>query len=286
MLFQLARTYLFARKFFSTASSDVMIASDLNIASVADVFLVPMFSDNYGHILVDRSTKKAALIDPADYEPVVRAARELGVSVEMALITHKHADHAGGNEGVKSAFPGIRVIGTGYENIPGATESVKEGDVLDLGSLKVQVLHTPCHTKGHVGYYVTSPSAPAAAPVLFPGDTLFVGGCGRFFEGTAGEMLQNMDRFGSLPPATQVFCAHEYTASNLKFLASVDPDGCGKVLDDVLEKRSRGVPTVPSTVGKELEYNLFMKTREKKVRPPVENEPMQSSVNQLTSSVF
>jgi hydroxyacylglutathione hydrolase len=71
-----------------------------------------------------------------------------------------------------------------------------------------------------------------------------------------------------LPPATQVFCAHEYTASNLKFLASVDPDGCGKVLDDVLEKRSRGVPTVPSTVGKELEYNLFMKTREKKVRPP------------------
>lgn len=267
MLFQLARAYLFTRKLFSTARSEGMIASELNGASAAgDVFLVPMFSDNYGHILVDRNTKKAALIDPADYEPVVKAVRELGFSVEMALITHKHADHCGGNEGVKTAFPGIRVVGTGYESIPGATESAKEGDILKLGSLQIEVLHTPCHTTGHVGYYVTAPSAPDAAPILFPGDTLFVGGCGRFFEGTAGDMLKNMDRFGRLPPQTQVFCAHEYTASNLKFLASVDPDGCGKVLDDVLEKRSRGVPTVPSTIGKELQYNLFMKTRDAKVQ--------------------
>ena len=101
---------------------------------------------------------------------------------------------------------------------------------------------------------------------MFPGDTLFVGGCGRFFEGTASDMLKNMDKLSTLPPTTGVYCAHEYTASNLKFLASIDPTGCEQVLQDVLAKREEGLPTVPSTIGNELSYNLFMKTRDPRVQ--------------------
>lgn len=247
-----------------------MYASGLNSNSCADVFLVPMFTDNYGHILVDRATKKAALIDPADSDAVIKALRGLEIVPDMVLITHKHLDHCGGNEGIKRAFPGVRIIGTGYEQIPGATESVREGDTVDFGNLLISVLHTPCHTKGHVCYFVTSTVPDDAvsgnAPILFPGDTLFVGGCGRFFEGTPAEMLKNMDTFAKLPAETQVFCAHEYTTSNLKFLTSLDPEGCGTVLAEVLDTRDKGLPTIPSTIGKELEYNLFMKTREPRVQ--------------------
>ena len=246
-----------------------MFPSEMNPRSCADVFLVPMFSDNYGHILVDRTTNKAALIDPADCDPVIKAVKSMGLDVEMVLITHKHSDHCGGNDGVKRAYPSVRILGPGYEPIPGATESVHDGDAIALGNLMISVIHTPCHTKGHVGYFVTPTSsgddAGGTSPVLFPGDTLFVGGCGRFFEGTAADMLHNMDTFAKLPPETQVFCAHEYTVSNLKFLASVDPE-CGKVLDEMQDTRRQGLPTVPSTIGKELTYNLFMKTREPRVQ--------------------
>jgi hydroxyacylglutathione hydrolase len=237
--------------------------SSLNSKACADVFLCPMFSDNYGHIIVDRATNKAALIDPAEPAVVINAVKELGVDVQYALITHKHGDHCGGNAGVKSAIPQIQVIGTAYEDVPDLTGTIREGDELTLGGLKISVLHVPCHTKGHVAYYVTPADGNTKGdPVLFPGDTLFVGGCGRFFEGTADEMLRNMDRFGQLPAETQVFCAHEYTTSNLKFLSSVDPEKSSPVLEAVEKTRSEGLPTLPSTIGHELSYNLFMKCRE------------------------
>ncbi len=264
---------------FSSAAGTAMFPSGMNSNSCADVFLIPMFSDNYGHLLVDRSTKKAALIDPADCDPVIRAVASMGLDVEMVLITHKHSDHCGGNEGIKRAYPSVRILGTGYEKIPGATELVHEGDNISLGGLQISVIHTPCHTKGHVGYFVT-PAVGDGAPILFPGDTLFVGGCGRFFEGTANDMLKNMDKFAKLPPETQVFCAHDYTESNLKFLASVDPE-CGKVLEDVQNTRGKGLPTVPSTIGKELEYNLFMKTRDPRVQQLVGADSAEETMARL-----
>ena len=244
--------------------------SSISSRACADVHLVPMFGDNYGLILVDRLTNKAALIDPGDPDPVIQAVRGLGSSVELALITHKHNDHVGGNGAVKDAFAGINIVGTSYEKIPHVMQEVKEGDSIIMGSLKIEVLHVPCHTKGHVAYYVTSHDAGVDsnknAPILFSGDTLFVGGCGRFFEGTATEMLHNMDRLGALPPATQVYCAHEYTLGNLKFLASVDPECSAEILEEVSQKRDASISTVPTTIGRELEYNLFMKCREERTQ--------------------
>ena len=246
--------------------------SAANGLTCADVHLVPMFNDNYGLILVDRVTNKAALIDPGEPGPVIQAAKDLGTKVELALITHKHNDHQGGNAAVLEAFPGINIVGTGYEEIRHVTQNVKDGDSFTLGSLKIDVIHTPCHTKGHVVYFISSdlPNADgtANAPILFSGDTLFVGGCGRFFEGTATEMLKNMDRFGTLPLDTHVYCAHEYTLENLKFLSTIDADGVAtsKMLNDVTEKRNAGISTVPTTIGRELQYNSFMKCREERTQ--------------------
>ena len=237
-------------------------------SACADVHLVPMFNDNYGLILVDRATNKAAFIDPGESGPMIKAANDLGAKFELALVTHKHGDHAGGNAAIKEAFPDINIIATGYESIRHATQEVKEGDSITLGSLKIDVIHTPCHTKGHVVYLVSPKDTNANkndnAQILFSGDTLFVGGCGRFFEGTPEEMLNNMDRLGKLPLDTKVYCAHEYTLENLKFLSSIDPNGSATstMLNEVTEKRNADVATVPTTIGRELEYNLFMKCRE------------------------
>ena len=247
-------------------------------SACADVHLVPMFNDNYGLILIDRITNKAAFIDPGESGPMIKAANNLGAKFELALVTHKHADHSGGNAAIKEAFPDINIVATGYETIRHATQEVKEGDSITLGSLKIDVIHTPCHTKGHVVYLV-SPKDPNvnkdnSAPILFSGDTLFVGGCGRFFEGTPEEMLNNMDRLGKLPHNTEVYCAHEYTLENLKFLSSVDPNGSAtsNMLKEVTVKRTADVATVPTTIGRELEYNLFMKCREESTQSLVDRK--------------
>lgn len=226
----------------------------------ADVISVPMFSDNYGHILIDRATNQAACIDPAEPGPVDNKLKELKVDMKMLLITHKHNDHIGGNQYFANKGSAIQIIGPRYEPIPYITQPVSDQDTFMLGSLTIKVFHTPCHTSGHIVYYVTG--AEGTTPVLFTGDTLFVGGCGRFFEGTATEMLANMDLFASLPRETTFYCAHEYTEANYKFLAAMDAEVCGGRYAEVQEMRRQGLSTVPSTLGAELDTNLFMKCRE------------------------
>ena len=214
----------------------------------ADVYLVPMFSDNYGFVMVDRDTNSSACVDPAQPDVVIKCIEDVGVNNRLLLCTHKHNDHAGGNEAMKTWNPAISVIGTSYEFIPGLTHPASEGDIFTLGSLKIQTLYTPCHTKGHVCYYVTH-NAPrdelTSRPILFCGDTLFVGGCGRFFEGTARDMLQNMDRLSQLPDETVVFCAHEYTMSNYRFLQSIDANRISAKLASLQSLRDVNLPTVP-----------------------------------------
>ncbi|KAJ1442653.1 putative hydroxyacylglutathione hydrolase, partial [Ochromonadaceae sp. CCMP2298] len=232
--------------------------------SFADVHLVPMFDDNYGFIIKDK-LGVTACVDPGDGAQMQRALEELGGGLDMILCTHKHMDHVGGNAALKQAFPDARVVGTRYERVPCLDQPVGEGDSFAMGALRVHVHHTPCHTKGHVVFLVSDGkqggAAGGGAPLLFCGDTLFVGGCGRFFEGSALDMLANMDMLGRLPPDTTVFCAHEYTLQNLLFLASVDPRA-SEQLDRVRATRVAGRPTVPSSIGTELSYNLFMLCRE------------------------
>jgi hydroxyacylglutathione hydrolase len=156
-------------------------------------------------------------------------------------------------------FPKLQVYGSKIDEIPGLTNGVEEGDEFNIGDLKVQVLFTPCHTKGHVLYLVSSGDKQA----LFSGDTLFSAGCGRFFEGDATQMQSAMDKIAKLSDSTELYCGHEYTIGNLQFALTVEKSNESVVMEklqQVLELREKGNPSVPSTLGDEKTYNPFMRT--------------------------
>nr|KAJ3412750.1 hypothetical protein HK105_002265 [Polyrhizophydium stewartii] len=223
------------------------------------VIPVPVFKDNYAYLLVDTATREAAAVDPAEPDKVLRAAQEHGVKLTTLLTTHHHADHAGGNEGVIAAVPGIRVVGSD-PRIPGVATPLAHGDTVRVGGLVVKALLTPCHTTGSVSYFVEADAEAAGATdrAVFTGDTLFVAGCGRFFEGTAEQMYKSLiQTLAPLPHDTKVFCGHEYTAPNLAFAAMVEPDN-QRIAAKAAWAATVGC-TVPSTIGEELETNPFMR---------------------------
>lgn len=180
------------------------------------VKVLPALSDNYMYLLIDKQSREAAVIDPVDPKIALRAAESANVTITKILTTHHHLDHAGGNIELAKKFKGTQsfeVIG-GDDRIPAMTKKVSHNDELHVGSLLVKCLHTPCHTTGHFCYYVTSPDA--THPVVFTGDTLFIAGCGRFFEGTPEQMDTALnERLGSLPNDTRIYCGHEYTLEEI-----------------------------------------------------------------------
>jgi hydroxyacylglutathione hydrolase len=223
------------------------------------VRIVRALKDNFSYLIIDESTRQAACVDPANPAGMLSLARSLSVNLSTVLTTHHHADHSGGNLEMAASVPGLEIVG-GVEAVPGATRTVKDGESFALGSLTVHVLHVPCHTRGHVVYRVVSPGQPDA---LFTGDTLFVGGCGRFFEGTAQEMQKNMDRLAELDGGSLVFCGHEYAVANLTFALSVEPSNrdIELALTSAREAIAAGGESVPSTIEKEKRTNPFMRTR-------------------------
>ncbi|KAA8539720.1 hypothetical protein F0562_026412 [Nyssa sinensis] len=196
---------------------------------------VPCLEDNYSYVIIDEATKEGAVVDPAEPEKVVQVAKENGINLKSVLTTHHHWDHAGGNDKIKQ--------------------------LLSLGSdINILCLHTPCHTKGHISYYVTGKEEED--PAVFTGDTLFIAGCGKFFEGTAEQMYQSLCvTLGSLPKPTQVYCGHEYTVKNLQFALTVEPDNAKTVqkLSWAQHQRQAGLPTIPSTIEEEWQINPFMR---------------------------
>ncbi|KAI7749316.1 hypothetical protein M8C21_023651 [Ambrosia artemisiifolia] len=170
-------------------------------------------------------------------------------------------DHAGGNEKIKELVPGIKVYGGSIDNVKGCTNKLENGDKLSLGDdIDILSLHTPCHTKGHISYYLTGKEEDD--PAVFTGDTLFVAGCGKFFEGTAEQMYESLCvTLASLPKQTKVYCGHEYTVKNLQFAQTVEPENAkiSQKLSWAQQQRQSGLPTIPSTIGEELEFNPFMR---------------------------
>ncbi|CAG9584837.1 unnamed protein product [Danaus chrysippus] len=224
-----------------------------------DIKILPALQDNYMYLIVDKATKEAAVVDPVEPNTVLQAVNEIGVNLTTVLTTHHHWDHAGGNEDLVKMHPGLKVLG-GDDRIGAMTDKVGHNTEFNIGKLNVKCLFTPCHTSGHICYYVTVPNANETA--VFTGDTLFLGGCGRFFEGTAEQMHKALNEIlGNLPDHTKVFCGHEYSIGNLKFGEHVEPDN-----EDIKKKiqwansvRKEEKPTVPSTISEEKLYNPFMR---------------------------
>jgi hydroxyacylglutathione hydrolase len=229
---------------------------------------VPVLSDNYAYLLIDERDKVAAAVDPVEPKKVLEAAEKEGVPIKAIYTTHHHWDHAGGNEELLKSLPkGTPVYGAD-DRIPGLTHKVADAETLQLGSTNVEVLFTPCHTAGHVLFLAGGDSSPRA---LFSGDTLFIGGCGRFFEGTAQQMYHALvEVCAQLPHDTQVWCGHEYTVKNLQFAQSVEKDNqdLQTKLKWAEERRNQDPPqpTIPSTIGDELQCNPFMRVQRESIK--------------------
>ncbi|BBG98157.1 Metallo-hydrolase/oxidoreductase superfamily protein, partial [Prunus dulcis] len=238
-----------------------LLSSIINLIVKLQLLMVIMACWVWINRIIDESTKEAAAVDPVEPERVLKAAQEHGVDIKLVLTTHHHWDHAGGNEKIKQLVPGIKIYGGSIDNVKGCTDKVDNGDKISLGAdVHILSLHTPCHTKGHISYYVTNKEGDD--PTVFTGDTLFIAGCGKFFEGTAEQMHQSLCvTLGSLPKPTRVYCGHEYTVKNLQFALTVEP-GNEKIkqkLSWAQKQRETGLPTVPSTIEEEMEMNPFMR---------------------------
>lgn len=227
---------------------------------------VPVLSDNYSYLIIPDDEPIAALVDCVEVEPVVQAAEDLGVRITTVLSTHHHWDHVGGNEELAARQP-LQVFGNAddAERIPALTDGVREGDSLALGSLRAEVLNIPAHTSGHIAYWFRDQKT------VFTGDTLFVAGCGRLFEGDAGQMMASLAKLDALPDDTRVYCGHEYTVRNLEFANELEPKN--KSIADKLAwaraRRREGMPTVPTTLSAERETNPFLRVSSPELRETV-----------------
>jgi len=218
---------------------------------------LPAFADNYIWML--QGAQSAVVVDPGDAEPVLEALRHSGATLEAILVTHHHGDHVGGVETLRRATRAT-VYGPARERIPQPATPLAQGDAVTVLGLTFQVLDVPGHTAGHIAYFFAD--APGG-PLLFCGDTLFSGGCGRLFEGTPAQMLASLDQLATLPDDTRVCCAHEYTLSNLKFARAVEPSNARllQYQHDCQLLRQRGEPTLPAQLALERQVNPFLRTR-------------------------
>lgn len=221
-----------------------------------NINIVNAFEDNYIFMLTCNTTGEIAVVDPGDAAVVMDFLGDKKLT--KILITHHHHDHIGGIKELVEKYGCSVVAFKGDQNrIPCITATVCEGDKVQVGRSLAMVMHIPGHTTGHIGYYFADEKA------LFCGDTLFVAGCGRLFEGTADIMFNSMVKLNSLPDDTAVYCAHEYTLANLNFAKHVAPDDI-KIKDSLQlasQKRQTGKATVPSTIGAEKEHNVFLKAK-------------------------
>lgn len=221
------------------------------------------FRDNY--IWMIHNAHHALVVDPGDAGPVLAACKAQGLELAGILVTHHHADHTGGIAQLL-CDKSVPVWGPASESIPCMTQGLRDGDQFTVPelSLDFNVMHVPGHTLGHIAYYAENTSGQR---VLFCGDTLFSAGCGRLFEGTPGQMLDSLDRLGQLPADTQVYCTHEYTLSNLEFARRIEPHNAAMqaYAQWCARQREAQLPTLPSTMERELHINPFLRVDQPEV---------------------
>jgi hydroxyacylglutathione hydrolase len=237
-------------------------------------------SDNYIFLLHEPEQNIAAVVDPAEAEPVLRQLQQLGAELVAIFNTHHHHDHVGGNQKLIQKFPQLTVYG-GIEDkgrIPGQKVFLQEGDRVSFGDLNAEVLFVPGHTRAHIAYYFP-PTIANEPGELFCGDTLFAGGCGRLFEGTPTQMIDSLSKLRNLPDNTRVWCAHEYTLKNLQFALTVDGNNpeLRSRFAQVQAARDRDRATVPSLLGIEKQTNPFLRWQQPELQAAVKSQdPVQT----------
>lgn len=229
------------------------------------VSAIPAFTDNYIWLL-ENADGSALVVDPGDAAPVVEALEARGLSLHGILLTHHHFDHVGGVETLKARFA-CHVWGPDNPNVGSIDTVLRDGDELDVGDFHFSILAVPGHTLDHIAYF-----QDGEAPLLFCGDTLFAGGCGRIFEGDPVMMHHSLTRLAELPQNTAVYCAHEYTLANLAFALAADPHNQALIQreSDARELRRQETPTVPSSIALELATNPFLRAANDELRQGLE----------------
>jgi hydroxyacylglutathione hydrolase len=239
------------------------------------VIPIRAFKDNYIWLLVNSANQYCAIIDPGDAEPVIDYIQKEKLLPCAILITHHHHDHSGGVLALKEQYPAISVYGPAQESIAGVDYKVVENDVVSLAplGLELMVYDIPGHTRGHVAYYGNQ--------MVFCGDTLFAAGCGRLFEGTADEMVRSLAKIRDLPDHTLIYCAHEYTAANLRFAEVVEPknQAIQERKKTVANQMAQQIPSLPSLVLLEKMTNPFLRCEEISVIDAVQSQCHETSTD-------
>ncbi|GIU66972.1 hydroxyacylglutathione hydrolase [Candidatus Phycosocius spiralis] len=237
------------------------------------MLIIHMFaclSDNYGFLIQDQATGKVAAIDTPDAEQIMTEAKTLGWSIDQIWNTHWHPDHAGGNQAIETATGAIALGPSEVSaKISPLSHIVEPGDSVTLGESRARVIDVGGHTLGHIAYYFE------ADAVVFVGDAMFALGCGRLFEGSASQAWDSLMRLMALPDETMVYCAHEYTAANARFSATLEMDNPALTnrLAEIAALRAKNLPTIPTTIGLERATNPFVRANLASLRQAVGASP-------------
>jgi len=228
-----------------------------------DIRIIKCLSDNYSYLIRDKKTNLVGIIDPSEFNPVDLEISKTYKKLDFILNTHHHNDHVGGNIDLKEKY-NSKIICSIYDQkrIPGADIKKNDGDKFSLGETNFKIIHIPGHTLGHIAFYSEE------ASTIFTGDTLFSLGCGRIFEGTFEQMFESLKKIQNLPKNTMMYCGHEYTKNNGQFCVSIDKDN-SKLKDRIQYVKNRAkknLPTLPVTLGEELETNIFLRCDDKKIK--------------------
>ena len=228
-----------------------------------DISIIKCLSDNYSYLIRDKKTNLVGVVDPSEFSPVDLEISKNYKKLDFILNTHHHNDHVDGNLDLKKKY-NSKIICSTYDEkrIPGADIKKNDGDNFSLGETTFKIIHIPGHTLGHIAFFSEE------AKVIFTGDTLFSLGCGRIFEGTYEQMFNSLEKIKKLPKNTIMYCGHEYTSNNGKFCLGIDRENIKlkNRVEIVKKSMKKNLPTIPITLGEELETNIFLRCDDKKIK--------------------
>jgi hydroxyacylglutathione hydrolase len=232
----------------------------------AEIRLFPCLTDNFGYLIHDPATKATAAVDAPEAAPIIKALEREGWTLTDILVTHHHGDHVGGVAELKRKY-GCRVVAPHDKSaaISNVDLRVSQGDVVKVGGLLARVLETPGHTLDHISYVFDNDKT------VFAADTLFSIGCGRVFEGNYSMMWESLLKLRTLPDDFKLYCGHEYTAANVKFALTIEPDNAALKAraEEVKRLRADNRPTIPTLLGEEKKANVFLRADEPSVAASV-----------------